>query len=605
MMQTLRNYMKHIIIITALAFVATIVFSWGMGGFGGKGHEAERGIIGEVNGHKILYQQFAQNINQELQSVKDEIGENEIPEYRLNAIRQNVWQSMIQNVLFTQEIERLGIHATVEEIRFHVRQNPPEFLRSNEQLMTDGRFDISKYHQALSDPRNQDAFTAPIVHYFASVLPAQKLQQRILTTVRLTDHEVKEYYRMKNDKVKVHFLFFDPAKESLEGISITDDQIIRYYKTNREDFHVGEKRKIGFVVFENRPSRQDTLQTLQDINEIRTLIERGEPFEEMCRDYSEDEGSAPQGGDLGFFSRGTMAPAFEEAAFSAPFGEITGPVLTNFGYHLIKVTARKTENNEEQIRASHLLLKIKPSNETWEAMNRTAEMFHQLAKNRKSVDLKTLAEQEGLAYEETEYFSRGAFIQSLGFASRINFLAFNERKGWISEPVYWQENLLVFRILDIEKAYYRPLEEVRSNIETLLQREKRMELAGESCRSLREQMTVSSDFERLAEDNRLKIHQTDWFTMQDYVTIASRDPVFIGTAFKLGINEISPPVSGERGYYLIKAIDRQITDDAVIEAQMDDLKSQLQQEKMQKVYSAWYNDLVENAKIKDYRDQYF
>ena len=157
MMQTLRKYMKQIFWVVAIAFIATIVFSWGMGGFKDKGYQAQQGIIGIINGQKIQYQQFAMALDQEIENLKLQSGNQDISEYRIQSLRDQIWESIVQNILLTQEIDRLNIQASPDEIVFQLRNNPPEFIRSNEQFQTEGQFDMTKYQQALSDPRNYDA----------------------------------------------------------------------------------------------------------------------------------------------------------------------------------------------------------------------------------------------------------------------------------------------------------------------------------------------------------------------------------------------------------------------------------------------------------------
>ncbi|OVE78649.1 hypothetical protein BVY01_04865, partial [bacterium I07] len=107
-------------------------------------------------------------------------------------------------------------------------------------------------------------------------------------------------------------------------------------------YMVPEKRQLQYMMFTFKPSHEDTLETKQDIRNILESIQNGADFSELAKDYSEDTGSAEKGGDLGFFGKGVMVKAFEEAAFEAAIGEVIGPVETEHGLHLIKVLAKKT-----------------------------------------------------------------------------------------------------------------------------------------------------------------------------------------------------------------------------------------------------------------------
>ena len=126
---------------------------------------------------------------------------------------------------------------------------------------------------------------------------------------------------------------------------ITNEEIQKYFNDNPKDFPVSaEQRNFDYVLFSTAPTGRDSSLALDDINYAMTQLENGIAFEEVAKNYSEDP-SAENGGDLGYFGRGKMAPEFEEAAFSADIGEIVGPVKTKFGYHIIKVVDIKKEKS--------------------------------------------------------------------------------------------------------------------------------------------------------------------------------------------------------------------------------------------------------------------
>ena len=202
MMQTLRNNMRHILTVVLLAFLATIVFSWGMGGFRNRHTDAEQGVVGIVNGQKIMYQQFSAALDQETSNVRDQTGSDEISDYQMNMLRDRVWQTMERDILFEQEINRLKIRTSPEEIVFFMRNSPPDFIQNNEQFQTDGKFDMSKYQAALRNPAYYDAWR-PIENYYRDLIPKQKLQQWVLSTVRVSDEETLFALKQENIMLKV------------------------------------------------------------------------------------------------------------------------------------------------------------------------------------------------------------------------------------------------------------------------------------------------------------------------------------------------------------------------------------------------------------------
>ena len=603
MMQTLRKYMKHIMWITAVAFIATIVFSWGMGGFKGKKDALERGIVGVIDGQKIQYRQFALAVDQEFQAFRERVPDQELTDYRRNTIRNQVWERMVQEILFTKEIQRLGLEATPEEVVFQLRNNPPEFLKSTEQFLTDGQFDMAKYQQALNDPQNYDAWI-PVENYLRAAIPIQKLQQHVLSTLRVTDAEVREAYSLENDRVNVRYMFFDPSNISLESIEISDSEIRAYYKEHEEDYRMPEKRSIQYVLLEGIPSPDDSIQTWADAEDMIQQLNEGTDFIELAKE-SDDPGSADKGGDLGYFARGTMVPEFEDAVFSARRGEIIGPVLSEHGLHIIEALGSKWEDGEKKIHARHILIKFKTSSETYDDLYERAQYIYDEALQTKSDEFPDIVAEEGLELKESQPFQDGGFIPGIGLARRVCTYAFQNELGWISEPMGVDQNIIVFRISDIKKTHIRPMAEVESQIRSALEKEKQKAKSGEDCRIVWEKVERSATFDEAAVEASLEIKETGLFKLNAYISGIGRDQNFSGMAFRLDLDEISVPVEGEKGYYLLQAIERTgITEEAFAEAK-DAEKERLLQSKQQTTYMAWYNALKENADIEDNREMFF
>ncbi len=605
MMQTLRDYMKHIIIITAIAFIATIVFSWGMGGFKGKRSAVERGIIGIVNGKKIMYQQFNASVNQAIEYQRQRSNNAELTDLQIRSIRDRVWEDMVREILFHEQIQKYGLSATIKEISINLQNNPPSFVKNLEQLQTDGAFDITKYRQAISDPANKETFTKLIVNHFAINLPYDKLIQYIISLARVSDAEAEMTFRRENEKVKVNYIFFDADSIPKENIKIEDSEIKKYYEEHKEDYRVPEKRKIQYVLFENKPSKDDSTQTLYDIQDILKEIKSGGSFEELAKKYSEDEGTASEGGDLGYFSRGMMVKPFEDAAFSAKIGEVVGPIKTRFGLHLIKVVDRKKEDGEVKVHAKHILLKYKPSPATYEYITQSSDYFYKEVRSKGPEFFARLAKQEGFDLKETPLFKQGEFIRGIGIEPTINYYTFSQKLYWVSRPIYSGEKIFVFQIIDIEKSHIKPLEDVKTEIVSLLEKKEQKKIAGKMCEEFWKSIDYKTSFEELARKHSLTLQSTDFFTLGAYIPGVGREPDFAGTAFKLNIGDISRPIEGENGYYIIKVTDKIEFDKNQFESQKNEIKRRLFAQKQQLVYQEWYNSLKRKAKIKDFRSQYF
>ena len=193
MMTKLREMTFIFIWVLVFAFVGLMVFEWGMNFTGLKGRS---NLVGKIEGHKITIQDFQKEMQNAYIREKQQTG-TEPDEEKMSQLRDQVWNSYIQRILYAKEISKRDIKVTDHELFLQIYNNPTPDVRQNENLQTDGRFDINKYHQALQNP-NVDL--SGLENYYRYMLPYQKLQEIITAAVMVTEEEVKAEYLAKNQK---------------------------------------------------------------------------------------------------------------------------------------------------------------------------------------------------------------------------------------------------------------------------------------------------------------------------------------------------------------------------------------------------------------------
>ena len=602
MMDKMRSagFMKTVLWIALAGFIGFIVFQWGMdiSGRGDKGPYA--GIVGVVNGQEIRWEQFRDARWRTVQQMKGQQEGAELTERDYEQATQRAWDELVSAILQSQEITKRGITVTDPEISFHVRHNPPEFVTRAEAFQTeDGQFDTTKFRQALDDPRVP---WISVENYFRSVLPFHKLQDQVLATVRVTDLEVKQDYINTNEKVKVRYLFFGPQEYTDSVTEASEAEIQEYYNEHRDDYKQEEQRKVDYVMFKKEPSPEDSAAVKKQIDELHERLKSGEDFAEMAGIYSEDIASRENGGDLGFFGQGSMVKPFEDVAFNLEIGEMSEPVLTRYGWHIITVTDKKKENDEDQIQASHILLKIEPSEKTLEKLRYATEDF---AQSCQEIGFDSLAATNSLEVKQSAYFRKEKYIPGVGYMPvAVNF-AFRSKIGTTSDVFEDQNTYFVFRVADEKKAGYKPLDEVTAQVQSTVLKEKRMTLAKIKAQGIADSLAAGFTFDQVAERCSLEVKETDLFNRTGYVSGVGKYENFIGTAFKLEQDHISKVLETQRGYYIIQKIGHQPIDEAKFEEEKGTLKNALLQQKRNETYNLWFADLKERADIKDYRNLYF
>ncbi len=243
-MTYMRNRMHIILGILILAFLATILFSWGMGY---SGAESEQHLIAKINGQDITYDQFINAYNQESSAYREQSGQ-ELTEATRQRIRDQVWENMVNEILVQQAINKMKITVQDEELFHFLETNPPEFLQTQEVFQTDGNFDYQKYLDALHNPQGNEWLQVEQV--YTDVLRRQKLQNQIISSAVVSPDEVREAFSDENVKYEIEALSVPINPSRSKPVEISENAITRYYQENKDEkYAIPEKRTLQYVTW--------------------------------------------------------------------------------------------------------------------------------------------------------------------------------------------------------------------------------------------------------------------------------------------------------------------------------------------------------------------
>lgn len=596
MMKAMRQMTKSIMWIVLAAFVGTIVFAWGMQ-FSGR-QSQKQGIVGIINGQEIDIPTFQKAFQANLSRVGEDL-EQEMSDDLVKRVRDNTWENFIFQKLLGDEIEKRGIELTNQEVYEYMKRFPPEEIMQAEVFQTDGKFDYQKYLRALADPRipwgQMEAMIRPQLKF-------AKLQTLIGGLVRVSEEEIREYWIDENQKVKVRYTFVPATQFFAEAATVTSSDMRDFYERNLDLFEFEERAQLDYVRFVVKASSQDEDRVKAEALEIKELLDEGEDFAEVAEEYSQDEGSASKGGDLGWFGKGDMVEPFEKTAFSLDIGQISEPVKTQFGWHLIKVSDRKKEKGEEKVEANHILLKVRPSEETREILKSEAEYFTERAKKK---GFSEIAQEESLEIMQTEPFQEDAFISGLIGANRqASQFAFQNKVGEVSDPVETNRAFYVFHVAKRVPPGIQSLEEIRETLVEKVREEKRKNFAFQRAEEIQKEALKQKDLTRAAKKFDQEVNVAEEFTRNSFLPQFTAEVV--GAAFALTPeHKISPAVETEKGAYILELVSKEAVDDTAFQAVKDSLGGALSEKIQIDTFNRWYAQLKENAEIENYLDQYY
>jgi len=596
MLQDMRKYTKVVLYIVVVAFIGTIIFAWGADITSSKG---QKGIIGEVNGEEIDYRTYARVVDnyyeQASRSSQRELGPDEVLE-----INNRAWVDLVNDIVFRQQVEKLGLEVTDEELAEHLKRFPPQVVQQQDVFRTEeGGFNYQAYLQAMSDP-NYTQFWLQVEALTRPEIRDYKLQELVISSGRITNEDVRREYIAKNEKFKCEYAI---VYRDQQDVPTPDSaSIVAYYESHKDRYYLPAEAELRYVEFTKEPSEADKEELKSQIDMLHDEIVSGSDFTQLAIDLSED-GSAERGGDLGWFGKGQMVSEFEDVAFALKdSGDVSEPVKTQFGWHLIMKTGeRENADGEPEVRASHILLKFKPSGQTITDLNNKALSFSEAAL---TSGFSEAAEEMGLEVKSTGLFREGTYAGKLGQSPKLAEFAFSGKVGNISQVYEEPGRFVVAKIGSYHPAGTQKLADVFGKARNDLTQKLLGEEAMTKAQRLHAQVEGGTEMEEACFNVGAEYIISDFLSRRDPAPKLGRDPNFLGTLFSLSAEKpLSDPIMASKGAVIIRFLDRQAPNLEAFTAVQDSLYQALSTEKRQNIYQEWFAQLQEDNEVTDYRDE--
>ena len=564
--------------------------------------------IGVINGQKISPDDFSRAVSARLEQVR--ASGREITDLDFDQARKQVWDDYIREILISQSIEKLEISATNQEVLFHLQNIPPPFLISDPAFQTNGEFDQAKYEQAINNPSGNE-WTQIEQFMKDTYIPNIKLQEMVNADLIITDEDVWESYIKQHVNYTIDGVHITTNAVKDDVIEPTEEELFNEYTEKIDDFYREEMRNLEVVSWEKKPSSDDSSRALDECQEIINQLNNGSDFSELANTYTQDPGNqvspdSGRGGDLGWFGKGQMVKPFEEAAFVAKAGDVVGPVLSRFGYHIIKVNDRRNENDKEEINASHILLKIEMGPNTNDALKRKSTLFSYDASDPKIGFSAALDSHQVTTKKVTKILDETTTLQNFGaFRQAVRF-AYNSEVNDVSDPMQNDRYFIVAKLDSVLPEGSKSFEEVQNQIQNSINQERQFSQAKKLAEELREELGKGSTFQQL-KDN---FENIDLITGDKKLLIRSfqslgKSNYFVGALASAKKGDIIGPLKTPRGYGIVNIVDISPIDSSDFEMKHDVIYDNLSSQKRNTNFQSWYQDLLDEAKIIDNRKYYF
>lgn len=599
MMKQLRDSTKIIMILVVISFVGLMVFEWGMDLSGSTSRGAGSGL-GSVNGAEISLQEYQRQYQMLYEDAQRRDPDGTFSEEDLARIEQQAWEEVVHMKLLQQEARRRGIRVTNRELIEFIKNNPPSDIVNLPAFQTEGQFDLQKYQQALGDPSLADTW-GEYERLVRERLPIQKLQEQIVSGISVTDLELLERYREQNERARIVYVHLDPARlVPADRVSVSEEEIRRYYESNKDEFRRDESATIRYVAVRPAITAADSARVAALADSLAEAARKPEAdFGQLAERHSDDRTTSQMGGDLGWVDPRAMHPAFDAAVSDLRPSDVSVPFQTPFGWHVVRLEARSQEDGQPRVQVRQVLLAIEPSAESRQHARQEAQAFARAAAEDAEA-FERAATERGLEVTRPPTFEKGAVVPGVGVAPAIVDFVFTNPVGSVSGGLEHSGAYYVVRIDTRYPAGTIARERVQDAIRERLLTEKRLAAVRAMAPDIAAEVGRTG-LEGAASRYALEIRTTDWFTRENNIPgIGSRTPV-AGAAFGLAQGQTAGPVETDRGLYLIRLIDKRGIDEGQLEQAKPALQEQVRTEKAREVIRAWFEDLKERAEIKDNR----
>ena len=552
MLTTMRERTKAIMLILMVAFVGWLVFDVGMG-VTGQSSSGTTPDAGTVHGKPIRYQEWLEaerGVSEQWRAQNP--GASQSMEEQ-EQIGDEAFAQLVQERLLQLEWKRRGIGVSDREIVSAVQNSPPPEVQNSAEFQTEGRFDIDKWRRFLASSAVRPEDLQSLERRYRAELPKVKLYRQVTADVYVSDAKLWQIWRDTHDSLTVRAMVIRPEDAvSDASVRITPQDLEAYYRTHQDELRRPALAYTAFVALPKLAEPIDSAVAMARANALRDSILRGADFADVARRESADSSTRQQGGELPTFGRGQMVPPFDRAAFSLPVGQVSPPVATSFGAHLIKVERRTADSAHVR----HILIPFERAGARLDTLEARADSLDRIAAEQPSgAALDSVARVMALSVEHAPPVRHGQPLLLGRFVvPDVSVWAFRTRTGETSHVIENRGAFYVFRVDSVREAGVPPLAEVEAPVRAAVLREKKRAAAEGLARDVDARLRRGQTLEQVAQAQRLPLETIGPFSRTSTVRLLGVATGAVGSAFRLRVGERSGVLANDEGLFFLEPL---------------------------------------------------
>ncbi|HVP55541.1 MAG TPA: peptidyl-prolyl cis-trans isomerase [Candidatus Eisenbacteria bacterium] len=577
-----------LLLVVCVMMVVTLVPGGMFGDYFGR-DISTAGVVAKVGSDDITLQQVAQRARM----IGRQQFRGNVPPTLMPFLMQRAADGMITQGSLAYEADRMGLGVSDKELVDYLHQG-----QFGQLFFPGGNFIGQQQYEDFI--QNQFGLS---VAMFEKELKDQIAQQKLLAAVSaaatVSDKEVEEQVKKQDTKVKFDYavLTLDDIKKQ---VKVTDVELKAFYDQNKQQYvnSIPEKRKARYILIDTTklansiPITQADLQAYynqhQDefripetvtarhiliktptpgpdgkvdpkgveaakakAEDIQKQLKAGADFADLAKKYSEDPGSAQEGGLLPPLTRGRTVPEFEQAAFNTPKGQTTGIIRTSYGFHIIRVEDKQSARVKplDEVKAQ-----IEPAIRQQKAAVAAQSLANSVRSIARSGGLDKAAADKGLTVTTTDLLAQSDALPGLGSAQELSNALFSAKKGEPPALSQTPQGYAIYQVTEIQPPQTPTFEQIKQQVEDQFRAQRAQALLAQKTQELSDRARAEHDLKKAAKELGATVKTSDLVTAAAQVPDIGAMSGQANVAFSLGVGEISGPVRGDMGSGIVLAV---------------------------------------------------
>jgi peptidyl-prolyl cis-trans isomerase D len=538
-------------------------------------------------------------------------------------------EQLITEKTIISEAQRMGFRATDQDVVDELQHGPysATFFPGGKFIGQDAYENLLQQNELTPQQFEQDV---------KNQILFRKMRNLVTSSATVSDGDVRQEFEKRNTKVKFQYAYFSEA-DLRKQIHSSDAELKAYFDQHKAEYNnsIPEKRKIAYAMIDTNKLAADTQVTDQDLRsyydqhreefrvpesvtvshiliktptpgpdgkvdqkavaaakakaeDVLKQVKAGGNFAELAKKYSEDPGSAKNGGSLGPVQRGRTVPEFEKVAYSLPKGQVSDLVQTTYGFHIIKVDDKQQAHTKslDEVKAT-----IEPLIRQQKAARVAESQANALLTGARSEGMEKAADAKHLPVVTTDFFARTDTLPGIGNSPQLADAVFGEGEKSPPDMVQTSQGYVVFQLLGIKPPSTPSFEEVRQKIVEQFTNERAAAVLAQKTQELSDRAKAEHNLQKASKELGATLKTSDFVLPDGQVPDIGSMSGPAAVAFTMKPGDISGPINSTSTGAVLQIQDKQAPSQEEFAQQKDQIRDSLLQQKQEELFGVFVSNL--------------